>query len=77
MCTVKIQWVAMETVSFQIAKMSFFLDITYLVVQSEQFGSHEKLSWGSRQAKLAAGLLALSVNILPILKMGGVILSDK
>ena len=49
----------------------FFLDITYLVVQSEQFGSHEKLSWVSRQAKLAAGLLALSVNILPILKRGG------
>ena len=51
MCIVNIQFllcVAMETVSFQIAQMSFFLDITYLVVQSEQFGSHEKLSWGSR-----------------------------
>ena len=57
MCTAKIQfvlWAAMETVRFHIAQMSlfffffFFLDgITHLVVQSEQFGSHEKLSWGS------------------------------
>ena len=52
MCTVKIQfvlWVAMETVRFNIAQISFFFfleDITHLVVQSEQFGSHEKLSWG-------------------------------
>ena len=51
MCTVKIQfvlWVAMETVRFHIAQMScFFLeDITHLVAQSEQFGSHEKLSLG-------------------------------
>ena len=53
MCTVKIQfalWVAMETVRFHIAQMSFFFffleDITHLDVQSEQFGSHEKLSWG-------------------------------
>ena len=50
-CTVKIQfvlWVAMETVRFHTAQMRFhFLeDITHLVVQSEQFGSHEKLSWG-------------------------------
>ena len=50
MCTVKIQfvlWVAMETVRFHIAQMSFFFleDITHLVVQSEHFGSHEKLSW--------------------------------
>ena len=52
MCTVKIQfvlWVAMEMVRFHIAQMSFFFleDITHLV-QSEQFGSHAKLSWGSR-----------------------------
>ena len=51
MCTVKIQfvlWVAMETVRFHVALMSFFSleDFTHLVVQSEQFGSHEKLSWG-------------------------------
>ena len=55
MCTVKIQfaiWVAMETVRFHIAQMSFFFffffleEITHLVVQSEQFGSHEKLSCG-------------------------------
>ena len=57
MCTVKIQfvlWVAMETVRFHIAQMSFFFsfffffleDIIHLVVQSEQFGSHEKLFWG-------------------------------
>ena len=50
MCTVKIQlllWVAMETVRFHIAQMRFFLeDITHLVVQSEQFVSHEILSWG-------------------------------
>ena len=48
MCTVKIQfllWVAMEMVRFHIAQMCFFLeDITQLVVQSEQFVSHEKLS---------------------------------
>ena len=51
MCTVKIQFVlrvAMETVRFHIAQMSFFLeDISPLVVQSEQFGAHQKLSWGS------------------------------
>ena len=56
MCTVKIRfvlWVAMETVRFHKAQMSFFFfffffleDITHLVVQSEQFGSHEKLSCG-------------------------------
>ena len=51
MFTVKIQfvpWVALETVRFHIAQMSFFFleDITHLVVRSEQFGSHEKLSWG-------------------------------
>ena len=50
MCTVKIQfvlWVAMETVRFHTAQMSFFFleDITHLVVQSEH-GSHGKLSWG-------------------------------
>ena len=54
-------------------KFFFLEDITHLVVQSEQFGSHEKLSWGSRymSAKLAAGLLALPINILPILKWVG------
>ena len=38
----------METVRFHIAQISFFFleDIAHLVVQSEQFGSHEKLSWG-------------------------------
>ena len=37
----------METVRFHIANMSFFLeDIAHLVVQSELFGSNEKLSWG-------------------------------
>ena len=49
MCTVKILLsVAMETVRFHKAQMSFFFleDITHLVVQCEQFGSHEKLSWG-------------------------------
>ena len=50
----------------------FFLeDITHVVVQSEQFGSHEKLCWGLRYAKLVASLLALPVNILPILKWVG------
>ena len=48
MCTVKIQfilWVAMDTVRFYKAQMRFFLeDTTHLVVQTEQFGSHEKLS---------------------------------
>ena len=52
MCAVEIQfvlWVAMETIRSHIAQMSFFLeDITFLAVQSEQFESHEKLSWGSR-----------------------------
>ena len=53
----------------------FFLeDITHLVIQRGQFGSHEKLSWGSRYAKLAVGLLALPVNMLP---MGGIIPSGK
>ena len=51
MCTVKIQfalWVAMETARFHKAQISFFFleDITHLVVQSEQFGSYQKLSWG-------------------------------
>ena len=50
MCTVKIQfepWVAMETPRFHIAQMIVFPEgITQLVVQSGQFGSHEKLSWG-------------------------------
>ena len=68
-------WVAMEAVRFHIAQVSFFFleDITHLVVQSEQFSFHEKMSW----AKVVAGLLALPINILPILKMGGVILSGK
>ena len=40
--------VAMETVRFHIAQMSFFLRIffTHLVGPNEQFGTHEKLSWG-------------------------------
>ena len=51
MCTVKIQfvlWVAMEMVRFHYSPKEFFFleDITHLVVQSEQSGSHEKLSWG-------------------------------
>ena len=52
MCTVKIQfvlWVAMETVRFHIAQMSFFFffleDITHLVDQSEQFGNCLGGSW--------------------------------
>ena len=37
----------METVRFHIAQMSFFIeDSTHLVVQTEQCGSLEKLSWG-------------------------------
>ena len=73
MCTIKIQfvlWVAMETVRFHIAQMSFFLeDIIHLAVQSvqsEQFGSHEKSFWGARYAKLAAGVLVLPVSILSL-----------
>ena len=34
-------------ISYSPSEFFFFLeDITHLVVQSEQFGSHEKLSWG-------------------------------
>ena len=57
MCTIKIQFVlfvAMETVRFHIAQMSFFFffffffleDITHLVVHRKQFGSHKKLPLG-------------------------------
>ena len=51
MHTVVIQYVSgggMETVRFHIAQMSFFLRIFFedLVGPSEQFGTHEKLSWG-------------------------------
>ena len=61
MCTVKNQfvlWVAMETIRFHIAQMSkvgmptqtriSVGSITHLVVQSEQFESHEKLSRGCK-----------------------------
>ena len=54
MCTVKIQfvlWVAMETVIFYIAYMSFFLKtffFSHLVGPSEQFDIHDKLSWGCK-----------------------------
>ena len=42
------QGVAMETVGFHTAQMIFFLRIffSHLVGPSEQFGTHEKLSWG-------------------------------
>ena len=41
----------METVRFHIAQMSFSLSIffffvSHLVGPNEQFGTHEKLSWG-------------------------------
>ena len=41
---------AMETVRFHIAQMSFFLRIffSHLVGPSEQFDTHEKLSWQER-----------------------------
>ena len=42
---------------------------SHLVGPSEQIGIHEKLTVGSRKAKLTAR----PVNILPILKVGGVI----
>ena len=40
--------VAMETIRFYIAQMSFSWRIffSHLVGPSEQFGAHEKLSWG-------------------------------
>ena len=41
--------VAMETVRFHIAQMSFSLSIffvSHLVGPNEQFGTHDKLSWG-------------------------------
>ena len=53
MRTVKFQfvlWVAMETVIFYIAKMSFFLKtfFSHLVGPSEQMDTHDKLSWGCK-----------------------------
>ena len=44
------QGIAMETVRFHIAQISFFLRIFFpqLVGPSEQFGTHEKLSWGCK-----------------------------
>ena len=60
MCTVKIQfvlWVAMETEKSHMTQMGVFLRtfFSHLVGPREQFGTHEKLSWGMQ----AAGLLAL------------------
>ena len=42
--------VAMETVRFHIAQMSFSLSIfvSHLVGPNEQFDTHEKLSWGCK-----------------------------
>ena len=60
MFTVKIKfvlWVAMETVTSHMTEMWVFLKtfFSHLVGPSEQFGIHEKLSWGVQ----AAGLLTL------------------
>ena len=42
-------WVAIETMQFHIAQTKFFLEDTFVSDPggpNEQFGTHEKLSWG-------------------------------